>query len=659
MGRKSISNSFVVNTIEESVIYTLVPSQSVVAKTAGGTPKNTTLSFRVMKSEGDTTTEVTGWLAENLRLAHIVNGSEQNDGSTSGSSVTVDIASLYGSNSNVQWLLYHGTDIVHRMYIGSSNDGGNGVSPTVYSIDVTPPSVSIPSIADSTTFVATASFYKTIGDSRSAASVYWAVYVRNNAGSMRLVAGGTTTAATSANLSFSVSRSDAAIEVYINTTATVGSWVAKSVIDIAKEGKRGRFYYYAGDWPAIIPLGDTTTFEVTDQRAPFFRRTEWEIDDDGKVKEITTYWQFIGANGNYTYSQMGKPTIANANFVKMVNDFSYLITEAVFANFAKFGSAIISGDWMLSAIGTRGGVESTHYEYFDGNYPDLSNADGTNFIPKYCVNMRTGQIYGVEFRTAPTADGLYAVFNSQGMGFYAANGNPFILFGVDSAQNPIMKFYNKEGVFLYDLGPEGLKKADSQDYMLVIQLLANAPYYDDYYPLTNESTRVGNAMVQIAKAIKEAYTQVKLITGYPQYHVYMAKTMGIYTEIAKGQSVPFATKNLDTDEEKTQNLNFETAITAAQAESIDGKWLMQKPNQGLTMTGTNTTQYVWVTEHEYSYYGEAPSDYEGLRGTLSKVYGGYFGYEVDFTANVRYRIIKVYYYGDLVAETKVYYNVTT
>lgn len=194
--------------------------------------------------------------------------------------------------------------------------------------------------------------------------------------------------------------------------------------------------------------------------------------------------------------------------------------------------------------------------------------------------------------------------------------------------------------------------------MLVIQRLANAPYYDGNYSLDSESTRIGNAMVQIAKTIKEAYTQVTLITGSPRYHVYMAKTMGIYTEIAAGQSVPFATKNLDTDEEGTQTLLFSSAVTAAQAENIDGKWLMLMPNQSMTMMGTNTTQYVWVTEREYSYYGEAPSDYEDMRGILSQVYGDYFGYEVDFTANVRYRIIKVYYYGDLVVETKVYYNVT-
>jgi hypothetical protein len=56
---------------------------------------------------------------------------------------------------------------------------------------------------------------------------------------------------------------------------------------------------------------------------------------------------------------MGTPSSSSSNWELMTNDFKYLITEAIFSNFAKLASAIFSGDWMLSQYGVPSRVIST------------------------------------------------------------------------------------------------------------------------------------------------------------------------------------------------------------------------------------------------------------------------------------------------------------
>jgi hypothetical protein len=88
----------------------------------------------------------------------------------------------------------------------------------------------------------------------------------------------------------------------------------------------------------------------------------------------------------------------------MTSDFKYIITEAIFGNYAHFGSAIINGDWMLSTNGTINGVAYNNgsdytyngvtkpaYTWFDASNPNTNT--GHNFIPNYCVDLLTGKSY--------------------------------------------------------------------------------------------------------------------------------------------------------------------------------------------------------------------------------------------------------------------------
>lgn len=135
-------------------------------------------------------------------------------------------------------------------------------------------------------------------------------------------------------------------------------------------GKMGRIYYYAQEWSN----SSSVSYQVTDAEAPYFLYNG-------------NYWVFNPEdNGTYTMAAMGTPSSSNTNWKMMVTDFKYIITEAIFGSFAHFGSAIISGDWLMSTNGYINGTAFNNtnisggivggssfsvkaYTLFDENYP--------------------------------------------------------------------------------------------------------------------------------------------------------------------------------------------------------------------------------------------------------------------------------------------------
>lgn len=148
-------------------------------------------------------------------------------------------------------------------------------------------------------------------------------------------------------------------------------------------GKIGRAYYYAGEWDE---LADSFTVVVNDAQAPFF----------GYKPSGSTHGYYVlvrDLNGTFTKSQIytdcGNPVAQSANWSKMADDQEYIITKAIFGSYAHFGSAIINGDWMISQYGIINGTESQNYSSFNPQHP---NDDiGNNFIPKYAINLLTGE----------------------------------------------------------------------------------------------------------------------------------------------------------------------------------------------------------------------------------------------------------------------------
>ena len=125
------------------------------------------------------------------------------------------------------------------------------------------------------------------------------------------------------------------------------------------KGDTGRMYYIAGEFPQKAP------YTRTDKLCPVvYYATEW------------WYLDAASATGSDTPSD-------GSNKWKKIANFGVVLTDAIFVkNFAQFGSAIITGDWLISVHGMigntfyGGSVENPDeyqgraaYTYFDPAYP--------------------------------------------------------------------------------------------------------------------------------------------------------------------------------------------------------------------------------------------------------------------------------------------------
>lgn len=151
------------------------------------------------------------------------------------------------------------------------------------------------------------------------------------------------------------------------------------------QGKMGRNLWFAGLWSDVAGQ----TFSVDDHSAPYVQ-TGW-VDSTQKTPVCKV---FIGANGNFTYPSTVAGYENNVNWGAMVSDFEYLITKAVFANFAKLGSWVFNGDYMLSQTGVDG---TTNYQNFTG--------ESGAWQPNLYMNALTGRLVGNDVS-------LRGVFNS-------------------------------------------------------------------------------------------------------------------------------------------------------------------------------------------------------------------------------------------------------
>jgi len=125
------------------------------------------------------------------------------------------------------------------------------------------------------------------------------------------------------------------------------------------KGDTGRMYYIAGEFPQKAP------YTRTDKLCPIvYYATEW------------WYLDAASATGSDTPSD-------GSNKWKKIANFGVVLTDAIFVkNFAQFGSAIITGDWLISVHGMIGNTfyggsvenpdeyqDRAAYTYFDPAYP--------------------------------------------------------------------------------------------------------------------------------------------------------------------------------------------------------------------------------------------------------------------------------------------------
>ncbi|MBQ7684357.1 MAG: hypothetical protein IJT48_07685 [Bacteroidaceae bacterium] len=319
-----------------------------------------------------------------------------------------------------------------------------------------------------------------------------------------------------------------------------------------ERGKTGRFYYYAGKWE---DFASSTEFAVSDAQAPYF------FYDDN-------YWVFNPtANGVYTKQQMGMPRDATesdpSGWLLMLDDFKFIITEAIFGKYAKFGSAIINGDWLISANGTIGGVayndgaiytseeqtmpgmsiggaptmtvvtpavSGAAYTFFNPEFYDQSfhgNQEvggkewyGYNFVPRYALDLRCGDFhantgtFGGWLRHVPRLITAENILNFVTKASRKVNGT-----GTDVCVLDIRK--TGPSFVLYDLDPTGaLPDEDMRMESLATvldeeygcdQLWLDLPWCSTHVSVNGTVYGWASAQVQVDSAafgFREAYAAV-------------------------------------------------------------------------------------------------------------------------------------------------------
>ena len=178
-------------------------------------------------------------------------------------------------------------------------------------------------------------------------------------------------------------------------------------------GATGRMYYIYGkytdreytnngDYVALVFFNDGTYQEGRGYGKYYYlnqQKTTNRIDNKNYAPGAFDY------DTNTAYAYHSAPPAEDPVWLP-ANDFGVVITDGLFANFAKFGSAIFSGDWMFSQNGRIGSTEYNNgasveqggtvpaYTCFDSRFP---YGQGSEYIEADTTNMIDGAVVSTDY----------------------------------------------------------------------------------------------------------------------------------------------------------------------------------------------------------------------------------------------------------------------
>ena len=378
-GTNSYTTVFTLAPTNSTAVYQLAPEPSIVSfsKASNGTsltPASIDLYYYMRMIDADKTTLITS--LDNTRDYAIFKGFD-NATSYGSSGDTVLTGDRVGSHKNITsstsyknfvmelWKMNNGARdyILDRQVIPIVKDGlnGTGTPATSYRIVIVSSSAEITS------------------SGKLVAKIYWKV-VQNTGGtdssvslspsnSFYKIDDGNWTAINLFDNAYLTAKID--INTFASTpfpssfTLMYGTSltpVATAVVPISIVGQMGRNYYYAGIWSA------NETYTLTSFSAPFVLYRAQDVAD--------AYYVMVGEDDLSISGNSYKPSDSSPYWRIMESDFKYLITEAMFTDFAKLGSAIFNKDYMFSQEGYMVGYNNTKIKVNDNTqYQHLDSAD--------------------------------------------------------------------------------------------------------------------------------------------------------------------------------------------------------------------------------------------------------------------------------------------
>ena len=157
-----------------------------------------------------------------------------------------------------------------------------------------------------------------------------------------------------------------------------------TVVRGGSRGAPGPWWFPAGSWDVRLD----------------YTRTDGMIP----VVEHEGYYYYPKDAGTI---QAGESSPDQNSAWSLATQFEFVFTKVLFASFAKLGSAVINGDWIISQHGTVNGRESTDYTSFAAKDPE-GNVSG-HFRPNLAWDMLKGKAYinAAEVSGTVRADNFY------------------------------------------------------------------------------------------------------------------------------------------------------------------------------------------------------------------------------------------------------------
>lgn len=202
------------------------------------------------------------------------------------------------------------------------------------------------------------------------------------------------------------------VTTYKNPTSTETKYYC--IAAKGTRGKTGPMFYLCGQFP------DKAPYSKDDYRCPvvYYGGEYWYLKADR-------------ASGS------DKPSARSSVWGK-AEKFDMVFTDVIFVkDFAKLGSFVVSGDWLISTKGILGSAESQDYSKFDPAYPDRSvntthivndtTWTGYNFVPYFAVDGKEGKIYAVKgqiggFNIGTTSLGTTTPYGQAGYTYILRDG---------------------------------------------------------------------------------------------------------------------------------------------------------------------------------------------------------------------------------------------
>ena len=308
---------------------------------------------------------------------------------------------LSSAGSNTGITAANTIDNEHVSILKDGTDGAEGSSPTQYSIVVNSASASVNANGKlSLNVVATR--MKTVGETTS----------ESTTGTMACKVGGVSTGISSSvsgnTYTFTLTNGDWAgtynsgADVVLELTVS-SVVVATATVAISIKGKMGRTPYYAGEFNEV----KGTRFYPTDTSVPYVSDVP-ESDSNTGVVSYKIYI-YVGENGTKTFPSTSAGYTESEDWEIFETNFKYLMTQVIFTEMAKLGSAYFNEDFMFSQYGSLkgyGGINEPVNNAAFVRFVDPDNMSGDVSAP-IDENSTSVTVSSTSFNSSRFSETLY------------------------------------------------------------------------------------------------------------------------------------------------------------------------------------------------------------------------------------------------------------